>query len=244
MTKRSRSPCHDIVSEQPEITSEFADDSALLSNFTRDGFIIIRSWSPSELFLFNEQYIVKPPKGGDHFAWHRDADRHLRCANTDRDFFEESMEPDEGFTFAGPPPRTRTPYVSTWAPLDSTSLQNGTLCILPASCPGHLDSGNPAARPCEDDDCELAHAAPLIMEPGDVAVFSSSVFHTSRPNASGAARRVHSCQFSQGVVRWGRDAFEACYGEFTKEGPLPPVMLALSCEGGPVEDSVVEHVAC
>ena len=39
----------------------------------------------------------------------------------------------------------------------------------------------------------------LELEAGDVAVLSSSVFHTSRPNASAAPRRIHLAQHSLGV---------------------------------------------
>jgi hypothetical protein len=49
----------------------------------------------------------------------------------------------------------------------------------------------------------------MVLEPGDVLVLSSAVFHTSAPNATGGdsgrapqSRRVHMAQYSRGVVRW------------------------------------------
>ena len=49
--------------------------------------------------------------------------------------------------------------------------------------------------------CLCMHVAgvALELEAGDVAVLSSSVFHTSRPNASAAPRRIHLAQHSLGV---------------------------------------------
>jgi len=64
----------------------------------------------------------------------------------------------------------------------------GTLCLLPASTPAHRDSASPAARPCSLEACEARHAVPMCLRPGDVCVFSSYVFHTSRPNRSPSPR--------------------------------------------------------
>ena len=182
-------------------------------------------WGDDGWRLFNEHYVIKPPGGGQHFLWHRDADRHLRCAERSRradsepkadadepgaeaeaDAEEPEEEPVEGHFYAGPPPAAAVPYVNTWAPLDPCSADSGTLCLLPASSPHHRDSGQPAARPCSLDACEREHGAHMALQPGDVCVFASYVFHTSRPNASPVARRVHYASWSLGAVCWGRGA--------------------------------------
>ena len=153
--------------------------------------------------LFNEHYVVKPAYGGQHFLWHRDADRHLRCAERvapppaapgeepeqePEQEPEEPEEPVEGRFYAGAPPSAAVAYVNTWAPLDACDASNGTLCLLPARTPGHRDSAAPAARPCSLDGCERAHGVAMALQPGDVCCFSSYIFHTSRPNSSAAAR--------------------------------------------------------
>ena len=100
----------------------------------------------------------------------------------------EEEEPVEGRFYAGPPPSAAVAYVNTWSPLDDCDASNGTLCLLPASTPAHRDSASPAARPCSLEACEARHAVPMCLRPGDVCVFSSYVFHTSRPNRSPSPR--------------------------------------------------------
>mmetsp|Transcript_11071 Transcript_11071/g.17603 ORF Transcript_11071/g.17603 Transcript_11071/m.17603 type:complete len:236 (-) Transcript_11071:593-1300(-) len=56
----------------------------------------------AESFLYNEQYIVKPPNSTEStFAWHRDSDR----------------------------ARSEDAFVSFWIPLTDVSSGNGTLCF-------------------------------------------------------------------------------------------------------------------
>ena len=177
---------------------------------------IATGWEGGCLRLFNEHYVIKPPGGGQHFLWHRDADRHLRCAERvasqprraaqQRAAAEEGEEPVEGHYYAGAPPAAAVSYVNTWAPLDACTADNGTLCVLPASTPGHRDSGAPAARPCSLAACEEEHGVRMALQPGDVCVFASYVFHTSRPNEAPAARRVHYASWSLGAVCWAHDA--------------------------------------
>eukprot|EP00964_Phaeocystis_antarctica_P117525 scaffold81352_cov60-Phaeocystis_antarctica.AAC.1 len=79
----------------------------------------------------------------------------------------------------------------------------------------------------------------LELEAGDVAVLSSSVFHTSRPNASTAPRRIHLAQYSLGPLRWGAAALARARlaqggaarppAAATRAEPsgLPPLVLAV-----------------
>ena len=63
-----------------------------------------------EIYLLNEQYIIKPPGMGiaSSFPWHRDAD---------------SMRREGTLNFY--------PYVSVWCALDAVNERNGGLCMLP-----------------------------------------------------------------------------------------------------------------
>ena len=84
----------------------------------------------------------------------------------------------------------------------------------------------------------------LELEAGDVAVLSSSVFHTSRPNTSAAPRRIHLAQYSLGPLRWGADALArarlaqggaACppaAAARAEPSGLPPLVLAVPARAG------------
>ena len=124
--------------------------------------------------LFNEHYVIKPAAtgdgtgdgkpagGGQHFLWHRDADRHLRCAErvtlgtapraspkasqartaqppaAPKEQPEEEEEPVEGRFYAGLPPSAAVAYVNTWSPLDGCDADNGTLYPSPLTLTTHL----------------------------------------------------------------------------------------------------------
>jgi len=73
-------------------------------------------------WLFNEQYIVKPPRSPlSAFAWHRDSDW---------------VRDEDGVEYH--------PYVSVWCALDDTATGNGTLSILPFGSEGA--GGSPTAE--------------------------------------------------------------------------------------------------
>lgn len=157
--------------------------------------------------LMHEAYLIKPAHGGAHYLWHRDGDRHLWCAEGVEDtcldsppglvahVAAEALAPDEAGQgveaelYARPPLRAAVPYLTVWTALSRTTRQNGTLVILPAQATAHRDAGVWAARPCGAA-CEAAHGVALELEPGDLCVFGSDVFHTSRPNASDEPRRA------------------------------------------------------
>jgi hypothetical protein len=65
---------------------------------------LIKSFGISELFLFNEQYIVKDPDSMIAFRWHRDESEQLNAFLTEK-------------------PR----YFSLWCNLDNVNNQNGTI---------------------------------------------------------------------------------------------------------------------
>ena len=55
------------------------DDSPLIARAlltTLPAVVAAATGWVADLRLFNEHYVIKPPGGGQHFLWHRDADRH------------------------------------------------------------------------------------------------------------------------------------------------------------------------
>lgn len=64
--------------------------------------------------VFNEQYIVKPPRSGSRgaFGWHRDSDSLLK----------ETGE-------------NATPYLSVWVAIDAATCENGCLVVRPLHPP-------------------------------------------------------------------------------------------------------------
>ncbi|GFR51196.1 hypothetical protein Agub_g13543 [Astrephomene gubernaculifera] len=166
-------------------------------------------------YLFNEQFIVKPPRSSSRsaFAWHRDSDW---CR--------------------GHPQYDYSPYISVWTALDDMDEENGALVVLPGS---HLGGpGGPTAAPCKaaagDPDgrqgggggsreattsssAEAAgagagagaagsdvsnleagfHSARHLFVPaGTVVVFLDTLLHASGPNHSRHMRRAWMPQFS------------------------------------------------
>jgi ectoine hydroxylase-related dioxygenase (phytanoyl-CoA dioxygenase family) len=90
-----------------------AFSSATISSFvfgSNDFKDILSAILGPEIYLLNEQYIIKPPGMGiaSSFPWHRDAD---------------SMRREGTLNFY--------PYVSVWCALDAVDERNGGLCMLP-----------------------------------------------------------------------------------------------------------------
>ena len=95
-------------------------------------------WTESGWRLFNEHFVIKPAHGGQHFLWHRDADRHLRCAEMagPRVAAPNDAEGErvEGRFYAGPPPPAVVAYVNTYAPHGSAArTQTGGHAPSPCS---------------------------------------------------------------------------------------------------------------
>ncbi|GIM08772.1 hypothetical protein Vretimale_12773 [Volvox reticuliferus] len=121
-------------------------------------------------YLFNEQFIVKPPRSSAAaaFGWHRDSDW---CR--DRQEYEYS------------------PYVSVWTALDDMTADNGALTVLPGS---HVASD---ANWCGDGWSKGRQPDEYLFVPaGTVVVFLDTLLHASGPNRSQHMRRAWMAQFS------------------------------------------------
>lgn len=160
------------------------------------------------LFLFNEHYIVKPPRSSVRFGWHVDEEKQLGTLS----------------------PAVR--YVSVWCPLDDVCGCNGSL-VLPQegiafqhwkfvnnsiypmseaeiqaatatcpSCPASLPPPGDDDQDSQDRDGEDAGpvGTPVCCRAGSVVVFPSKLPHCSGTNRSSSSRRVFYAQYSVGVI--------------------------------------------
>jgi ectoine hydroxylase-related dioxygenase (phytanoyl-CoA dioxygenase family) len=124
------------------------------------------------VYLFNEQYVVKAAERGMQFGWHQDS----------------------GFI-----DYAHAPYLTCWITLDQVTETNGTVYLLPYGragtrevVPHHWDEathdrvGYFGADPGD----------PVIVPAGSIACFSSTVLHRSGVNTTHAMRRVYLAQYS------------------------------------------------
>ncbi|CAN0034500.1 unnamed protein product [Laminaria digitata] len=124
--------------------------------------------------LFNEQYVVKPPRSSIEFGWHTDEQEQLAMC-----------------VF---PPGVHPPlYVSVWLALDDCDAVNGCLEVYPQAW------NRPRLQAPTDEDDALVVCIPA--KAGDAVVFLSNLWHRSGPNQTEHARRVFYAQYSVDVIR-------------------------------------------
>jgi ectoine hydroxylase-related dioxygenase (phytanoyl-CoA dioxygenase family) len=133
---------------------------------------IARAALGDTVYLFNEQYVVKAAEQGMRFSWHQDS----------------------GFI-----DYAHRPYLTCWIALDDMTEANGTVYLLPYSRAGtrgvvkHVrdKDSNDLVGYFGDDPGD-----PLIVPPGSIACFSSTLFHRSGSNTTDRMRRVYVAQYS------------------------------------------------
>ena len=137
---------------------------------------IARTALGDNVYLFNEQYVVKAAERGMRFGWHQDSG------------------------FIGYP---HLPYLTCWIALDDVSEANGTVSLLPYARAGTRDVVA-HVRDEETNDMIGYFGAdpgdPVIVRAGSIACFSSTVFHRSGPNTTDHVRRVFVAQYSADPV--------------------------------------------
>lgn len=127
-----------------------------------------------DVWLFNEQFVVKSAGVGMPFSWHQDS----------------------GYIDSGCPHK---PYLSLWIALDDVNETNGTVYVLPFSRAGvtsrvdHLTEAgtNDLVGYSGDDPGEA-----MVLSAGSVAAFTSVSFHRSGANTTSEPRRVYLAQYS------------------------------------------------
>ena len=125
------------------------------------------------VYLFNDQYIVKPPHvDGVAFSWHRDGQ------------YETWKTPEKSVAL---------PYLSAWVALDDVSEENGTLRFKKNEKERFGPDFDVASIRDEDDDIIAT------MNAGSIVFFMSDVLHASGKNMSDETRRAWMPQYSLGL---------------------------------------------
>lgn len=187
-----RSECRRLVAERDEEMTRLGVDSLDLCHRGRRYFLHAYPTSPAvrrfllsdlmasiaqavlgdDVFLFNEQYVIKAAERGMPFAWHQDS----------------------GFI-----PYPHPPYLTCWIPLDDVSEANGTVYVLPYSRAGTRDVVE-HDRDHETNDL-IGYSGPdrgdpLAVPAGSIVAFSSTLLHRTGPNTTDQPRRVYIAQYT------------------------------------------------
>ena len=101
----------------------------------------------------------------------------------------------------------RGPQVGAWLAVTEANLDNGPLRILPASHTEPVHDVVPDRREhanlgyVEIVDTDTSKQEPVLMEPGDLLVFHSHLFHCSTDNASEQMRAAMVYHFASAATR-------------------------------------------
>lgn len=130
-----------------------------------------------DVFLFNEQWVVKGPEQGMKFSWHQDSGYVKHRDET-----------------------KHKPYLSCWCTLDDVSEKNGTVYVLPHSKGGTKNTiFNHEREEITNDLIGYQGDDPGIeieVPAGSIVAFSSYNFHRSGPNTTPNMRRIYLAQYS------------------------------------------------
>ncbi len=155
---------------------------ATLEKVRRDPrlFAILAPLIGRDLKQIINQMHWKPPGAKAEFGLHQDS---------------RSRRPREAFR------ELAASYVQTGIAIDPHTLENGAMVVIPGSHRrGELpfDSSRPSMNVALDDARHLAslgvdvsQAVPLLMNPGDIAIWHVHTLHGSGPNRSAIDRRLY-----------------------------------------------------
>ena len=133
---------------------------------------ICRATLGDDVYLFNDQYVVKGPDGGTRFSWHQDSG------------------------YVGYP---HPPYLTCWCAVDDVNEANGTISLLPYGRAGTREVVPHVKDPASNDMVGYHgsdEGVRLDLPAGSIACFSSTVFHRSGANTTQQLRRAYVVQYS------------------------------------------------
>lgn len=151
-------------------------ESAIITSFLFSDLMadVCQATLGDDVYLFNEQYVVKAAEVGLKFAWHQDSG------------------------YIG---HYHRPYLSCWCALDDMTEENGTVRVLPYERAGMkpddliehtVEEGTNDKVGYRGNDPGIA----AIVPAGSIVVFSSRTFHSSGPNTTDRMRRSYLAQYS------------------------------------------------
>jgi len=158
-------------------------DSAKLAGFLFSDVMaeVCQALLGPQVYLFNEQYVVKSAEVGMKFSWHQDS----------------------GYVdFNGGAPHK--PYLSCWCPLDDATIENGTVYILPFDRAGTREIVRHQEEAGSNDKIGYFGTDPgdpVEVTAGSIVAFTSFTFHRSGPNTTDKMRRVYLSQYSSEPLR-------------------------------------------
>ncbi len=137
-----------------------------------------------DIRLYWNQAVTKAPGSGASFSWHQDSGYH-------------HIDPLE--------------YLTIWVPLEDSTIENGTICVIPGSQKWGLqehivdpDTGDKVGYRGPEQ------GIPVEVKKGEAAVFSSMCLHRSGPNTTDNPRSAYVVQYSpieavdpESGERWG-----------------------------------------
>lgn len=158
-----------------------ARDSKVLMAFVKDDRFrrICAETLGSNIDLFFDGILYKPPRGGKELRWHQDS----------------------GFG------RTDPSFISCWVPLSAGSAASGGLWVAPGShLAGPVDHTRGASTAKEYAgavSCTTPAAShPLDPESGQVVVLHSELLHRTGPNETDTPRLSFQCGFASSETRY------------------------------------------
>lgn len=158
--------------------------AAILAHLGRRQSVEPTSDASPSCWLFNEQYVVKPPRSTEaEFGWHTDRGEQLALYSS---------------------PAARTPYLACWCALDDMREENGTLRMVnepelrewQAQQSSASSDAGPTASPIPAAEWLASHSTPVVVPAGSVVLFDGDVWHASSGNRSDQPRRVLYTQYS------------------------------------------------
>ncbi len=156
--------------------SNRGSESSIITSFLFSDLMadVCQATLGDDVYLFNEQYVVKAAEVGLKFSWHQDSG------------------------YIG---HYHRPYLSCWCALDDMSEENGTIHVLPYERAGMkpddliehtVEEGSNDKVGYRGDDPGVT----VVVPAGSIAVFSSRTFHSSGPNSTDRMRRSYLAQYS------------------------------------------------